>query len=1045
MKKNLFCMWLLLLAILFSVNTQAQMTVGGKKEPEAFSVLELLNKGGLRLPQMTTAQRNAFAVKNNDKGNGLTIYNIDTKCVEYWNAVRWVSLCEGTSQTTISPQPCVNIAADGSGCDQTFNVTDPDCPNGPFTIAIVAGSEYASLTDVDNGSGSFKINFLPNETVNIHTVLVRVTSTCTSLYKEFLFSQNGVNCSSMAYTAPSVTASGTTLCTGGSVYLSVPANTANLDKLIWTRNGIEVARGVNYYIATLAGKYNVSMGAVGCNTNAANEKIITASGTVAPSNITILASNNGVLCGTNSVTLSASGTGTIAWFHNGVEDKSKTGKSIDITGDSSVGDWFAAVKDVNCYSKQSNILTITKSEGSGQITVPDADVLVNGKPLSSFVSFCADSSLDLSIANPNPAVAYAWYNGTELITDNPFLIPGSQTKLSLRMVASDNSGAKCSAESHVLEKDIVSGNTPAQPNITGNTILCNGSTDLTVVPVVDGSYTYAWYKDGVKINKTTAVITVSEGGAYSASVTNAGGCTSVLALKTVSSTVSNIPVVTWVSNPATATFGETITLQASGTFTPTKYTWTADNDGVVIGEGASVAIQLPASGIDGVKMKITVIAENDCGKSVALEHTITINNACPTLVVTEQTSVTQSILLGATAALTVSVSGGVGTTYQWYSNTTASNAGGTAISGNATSATYSYKPTATGKYYFYCIAKNSCSSTTVTSKFFTINVTSIDTLPSGGLLLSGKQCFDVAETDGSSTDCGPLASRTANKSDFNQSATYTQTYYLNVPSSLGSIAVSNIRFTYVETVSGQIVESISGDYSGTVYEGAKVPCTVTFKKDLSSASGITGKAKGRTAANALTFKLYAIYTISGNDYKTIMPIQVRDCVCCGAMVSETEWRMFSCFNLGVTAAVQQTANPLVAIPTTKGLTYTFNAGSTNWYQNGYKTATDPCPANYRVPTLGELQGMVKYNVRSLTGTQSVGNGGVMVGSSLMLPYVSTTSNNPIRYLAGTPYNGYATMLHNNNGGYTSVLAAASSGAVIITETVRCIAIPASEK
>ncbi|SHH66236.1 hypothetical protein SAMN05444671_3334 [Flavobacterium sp. CF108] len=110
-------MWLSLLAILFSVNMQAQMTIGGKKEPEAFSVLELLNKGGLRLPQMTTAERDAFAVKATDKGNGLTIYNKTTDCVEYWNASRWVSLCDGTSQTTISPQPCVDVAADGTGCD----------------------------------------------------------------------------------------------------------------------------------------------------------------------------------------------------------------------------------------------------------------------------------------------------------------------------------------------------------------------------------------------------------------------------------------------------------------------------------------------------------------------------------------------------------------------------------------------------------------------------------------------------------------------------------------------------------------------------------------------------------------------------------------------------------------------------------------------------------------------------------------------------------------------------------------------------------------
>lgn len=86
------------LTLLFSVNMQAQMTIGGKKPPESFSVLELLNKGGLRLSQMSTEERDAFEVQNNVKGNGLTIYNKTTGCVEYWNEIRWVSLCDDTPQ-----------------------------------------------------------------------------------------------------------------------------------------------------------------------------------------------------------------------------------------------------------------------------------------------------------------------------------------------------------------------------------------------------------------------------------------------------------------------------------------------------------------------------------------------------------------------------------------------------------------------------------------------------------------------------------------------------------------------------------------------------------------------------------------------------------------------------------------------------------------------------------------------------------------------------------------------------------------------------------
>lgn len=56
---------------------------------------------------------------------------------------------------------------------------------------------------------------------------------------------------------------------------------------------------------------------------------------------------------------------------------------------------------------------------------------------------------------------------------------------------------------------------------------------------------------------------------------------------------------------------------------------------------------------------------------------------------------------------------------QWYSNTTASNEGGTAIEG-ATTATYQFKPTAAGTYYFYATAENKLGK--VTSSAVTVTV-----------------------------------------------------------------------------------------------------------------------------------------------------------------------------------------------------------------------------------------------------------------------------------------------------------------------------------
>ncbi|SEO39591.1 hypothetical protein SAMN04487978_2768 [Flavobacterium sp. fv08] len=967
-------MWLSLLAILFSVNMQAQMTIGGKKEPEAFSVLELLNKGGLRLPQMTTAERDAFAVKATDKGNGLTIYNKTTDCVEYWNASRWVSLCDGTSQTTISPQPCVDVAADGTGCDQTFNVKDPDCPNGPFTISITAGSEYAALTDVDNVNGSFKINFFPNETVNIHTVLVRVTSSCTSLYKEFLFSQKGVDCSSMSYAVPTMTASATTLCAGGAVYLSVPANTANLDKLIWTRNGKEVARGINYYVATLTGNYNISMGAVGCNTNAANEKNITSGGTITPITLSALASNNGVICGTGKVTLSVSGNGTasVVWFHNGKEEK--TGESIQISGDSSVGEWFAAVKDGSCYSKPSNSIQVTKSEATGQVPLDPSDVLVNGVPLNTFTKFCSGGSLYLSIKNQQSGVAYTWYNGNDVITANPFTVPASQSTISLRMVATDNSGAKCAAEQSVLKADITQGSTPENPNINTTSTLCKGKATLTVLN--QGNYTYTWYKGGAIIEgESSNELNVTTEGTYGVTITNTTGCSSPMIEKTISGN-SDGPNVSWdplVNPPADQTFGSSITLTVTNSY-DSSYIWTMDGVVVPNATGKTATIDLPKTGTEGQKVKIAVTAKNECGEKT-IEKEITMNNGCPTPVILSISSA-QTIVAKTSVTVSVSVDKTNTETYAWYQNATDSTTGGTKV-GNG--ASYTTASLTEGTYYFYCIVTNGCTgnpkATSATTAKVTVTKNPGDILPGGGSL-SGKTCFDVVQIN-NTDQCGTLASRSSMKADFAPTYTYTFT-----PS---GGAISNFHFQFVESLgTGKIVDS----YTTNNYN-----ITIKYNADLYNT------AKGTTNADAVKLDIYAIFNDAAGEKAVKLTVQIKDCMCCGAKINATEWREFMCHNLGADTSLP----PLSPDPKLVGVYYYFGNSSpdatTALTGSNWKPENNPCPGGYHIPTQAEWQAVLTYNAKNPANNKtSIGDGGVLIGTSLMLPNASTLLSSSWQYL-----------------------------------------------
>ncbi|TPG29927.1 hypothetical protein EAH81_27270 [Flavobacterium pectinovorum] len=1074
------------------------MTVGGKKAPEDFSVLELLNKGGLRLPQMTTAERNNFKVANNALGSGLTIYNKDTKCVEYWNAIRWVSLCEGASQSTLGPVPCTDIKADGSGCDQPFVVTDPDCPNGPFTIAIVAGSQFASLSDVDLVNGSFRISFQANETIDAHTVLVRVTSTCTNMYKEFLFSQNGVVCSGN-YSIPTVTATGITLCSGGSTYLSVPSTTANLDKLIWTRNGVEVARGVNNYAVTQPGKYNVSMGAIGCYTNPANEKNITASGTAYAKTLSAIVTNSGVICGTNTVTLTAllSSPETVVWFQDGVERSTsqKGSPNLVLSGDAAVGKWYGIIVDgtsvasSSCLSQPSNSVIVSKSSQTQQVTVNAADALVNGQPLANFANFCKGGSLDLSVANKVTGITYTWYNGANPITVNPFQIPDSQAKILLRLVATDNSGTACAGEVNSTEKDIITAVAPVQPNITGSAVLCGGTSDLTLVPAQPGVYSYTWYKDNVKMSETTATITIaSPGSTYSGTVSNASGCSSPMVSKQISTEVSSLPVLSWISKPVSGIYGGNVTVQTGIEFGPaTSYTWEATNGAVITGTGASVSIKYPATGADGGTVDIKVTAENVCGKSAPLTLSIPVNNSCPTPSLAPQGSASPSITVGSSASLGVTVTNGVTATLQWYTNTTASTTGGTAISG-ATAATYQYAPSGSGTAFLYCVVTNGCTGKPTGALLFTVT-TAADpaTITPGSGTFTGRTTFDVNESN-FNAGCGTADARggVTVKADFNQLSTYSQAYIFTPSGS-----VSKIRFVYVESLSGAIVSSFSSATSETALnQSSPVIATMIYKTTLSSPQGqTTGLARGRTDANALSVDIYVIYNDksdgTGVDKKLRLNAKIKDCQFCGAYIAAGVWKTFMCHNLGADTS-KDPFTPDLAIggdyyrwgaKTPIATSYT-PAGEINvsiWGEfNSYKTSLsnwggnqdnstikgpmDPCPDGFRVMNVAEVAGLMKMNtfvdVGVLGSTAMYTNaqigGSRVVGAPLYFQWNGYRSNNRgLLLYRGAQFNYQVNAGYSDASGYTwfnsytssrskDLWTGATNMAVAAASSVRCV-------
>jgi hypothetical protein len=147
MKKIKFLVMLLLVT---TVSDQAQVTIGGKKNPSPFSILELVsgsesNNGnrGLRLPQLTTAQRNSISGTYGAQAamQGLQIFNTNTQCVETWNGSEWIQQCYNNTPVTPVTVGKVGLCLIRSGAGDltyTYSVAPPYAT--PASVEFLGGT-----------------------------------------------------------------------------------------------------------------------------------------------------------------------------------------------------------------------------------------------------------------------------------------------------------------------------------------------------------------------------------------------------------------------------------------------------------------------------------------------------------------------------------------------------------------------------------------------------------------------------------------------------------------------------------------------------------------------------------------------------------------------------------------------------------------------------------------------------------------------------------------------------------------------------------------
>jgi hypothetical protein len=106
----------------------------------------------------------------------------------------------------------------------------------------------------------------------------------------------------------------------------------------------------------------------------------------------------------------------------------------------------------------------------------------------------------------------------------------------------------------------------------------------------------------------------------------------------------------------------------------------------------------------------TVYSQGGCPVTSAVSGAVVIN--APPVISSQSTATQTKCQNVAAAAMSVTATGAAG--YQWYSNTSALNSGGTLLSG-ATASSYTPLTTTAGTLYYYCIVSGTSPCAAVTS------------------------------------------------------------------------------------------------------------------------------------------------------------------------------------------------------------------------------------------------------------------------------------------------------------------------------------------
>jgi uncharacterized protein (TIGR02145 family) len=336
--------------------------------------------------------------------------------------------------------------------------------------------------------------------------------------------------------------------------------------------------------------------------------------------------------------------------------------------------------------------------------------------------------------------------------------------------------------------------------------------------------------------------------------------------------------------------------------------------------------------------------------------------------------------------------------YNWFVNN---------VPPPSTGSTFTYRPEEPGQYTISVEVTNECTPVSGGEALTAEAILNVKADPdnyapdmSGNFKLTGKDCFDVAQSNFTGT-CGTQVQRPGDFLDGSRNWAEGRewTYTFTV---IGSESYNNLQFV-IDDPSVLIKSETSAPLGNTH--------TLVFDESVLT------KALGKNRASALDITVYALYEVNSVKKRVSLDIKVQDCLCgCGAYIARDVWKIFMCHNLGA----DETYDPFIPAAKIHGAKYKYGtknatltmkqdqesaAAVTGWtnttiYPYQLKNDWDminnnPCPDGYRVPTVAEWDGVINKsnNPQTSIGTWTIGSNnyacGVKFGDMLFLPATGT--------------------------------------------------------